>query len=185
MTMARDAVTQPEIPPLHKARFPLIKRAAEFGVSYRCIHDEDTPFLMALYRSTREVELNRTPWSEAEKQAFVTMQFEAQHQHYQAHYPAALWLIIQIEEAPVGRLYLERWQKEHRIIDITLSPLARGFGIGGGILEDLMTEAAALQKAVSIHVEKENPAMKLYRRLGFEKQEDKGVYDLLIWSANP
>ncbi len=46
-----------------------------------------------------------------------------------------------------------------------------------------MDEAAAADKDVSIHVEKYNPAMRLYRRLGFVTEEDKGVYDLMRWRA--
>ena len=45
-----------------------------------------------------------------------------------------------------------------------------------------MDEAAAAGKDVSIHVEKFNPAMRLYRRLGFATEEDKGVYDLMRWT---
>ncbi|MEO9528858.1 GNAT family N-acetyltransferase [Roseibium sp.] len=160
---------------------PLRARASRKGIAYRPVRqDGDLPFLAALYRSTREIELARTPWSEAEKQAFIDMQFKAQHQHYQAHYPAALWLIVEREGTPLGRLYLERWTTEHRIIDIALVPEVRGQGIGKAILEDLAEEAAAAGKALSIHVEKENPAMRLYQRLGFETREDKGVYDLLV-----
>ncbi|MDO9561897.1 MAG: hypothetical protein Q7J60_09770 [Bradyrhizobium sp.] len=48
-----------------------------------------------------------------------------------------------------------------------------------------MDEATACGKAVSIHVEKFNPAIRLYRRLDFETVEDKGVYDLMRWSAAP
>jgi ribosomal protein S18 acetylase RimI-like enzyme len=48
-----------------------------------------------------------------------------------------------------------------------------------------MDEAAAAGKAVTIHVEKNNPAMRLYRRLGFRTEEDKGVYDLMRWTAAP
>ena len=46
-----------------------------------------------------------------------------------------------------------------------------------------MENTAATGRAVSIHVEKQNPAMRLYKRLGFETIEDKGVYDLLEWRA--
>jgi hypothetical protein len=49
------------------------------------------------------------------------------------------------------------------------------------LLRDLMDEAAAAGEAVSIHVEKYNPAMRLYNRLGFAVDEDKGVYDLMRW----
>ena len=50
-------------------------------------------------------------------------------------------------------------------------------------LRDLMDEAAAAGKDVSIHVAKFNPAMRLYRRLGFAIEDDKGVYDLMRWTS--
>lgn len=166
------------------AQMPVINHAAAFGIAYRKIAPEDMAFLARVYRSTREAELARVPWSEDEKQRFIAMQFNAQHSHYQQHYPDALWLIALKAGQPIGRLYLERWKTEHRIIDIALLPEMRGTGIGGAILRDLMDEAAAAQKGVGIHVEKANPAMTLYQRLGFVRIEDKGVYDLLQWSPS-
>jgi len=169
-----------DLPLTHgNAPLPPRRRAAALDISYRNLNAGDFPFLQVLYRSTREGELGRTPWSEAEKQGFIAMQFEAQHRHYQQHYPEALWLMIERRGQPAGRLYLERWAREHRIIDIALAPECRGQGIGRAILEDLIEEAEAAGKPLSIHVEKENPAMRLYLRLGFERLEDKGVYDLL------
>lgn len=85
----------------------------------------------------------------------------------------------------IGRLYLERWPSQHRIIDIAFLPTHRGQGLGAALLRDLLDEAAIAGKAVSIHVEKFNPAMRLYRRLGFKTEEDKGVYDLMRWTAAP
>lgn len=41
--------------------------------------------------------------------------------------------------------------------------------------------AAAAGKAVTIHVEKVNPALALYERLGFRLVEDKGLYLFLSW----
>ncbi|MCG7629150.1 GNAT family N-acetyltransferase [Epibacterium sp. MM17-32] len=167
------------------APLPVQDRAAALGLGYRWIRPEDFDFLAALYRSTREAELDRTPWDETEKQAFIAMQFEAQHAHYQAHYPQALWLVVLRDKTPVGRFYLERWDSEHRIIDIAIIPEARGQGLGRAILLDLQDEAQAAAKPVSIHVEKANPAQTLYRRLGFRTQEDKGVYDLMRWDPPP
>ena len=34
---------------------------------------------------------------------------------------------------------------------------------------------------VTIHVEKNNPAMSLYKKLGYKLIEDQGVYDLMQW----
>lgn len=164
------------------AQMPILNHAASFGIKVREMTPDDMPFLAQVYRSTREEEMARAPWDEGEKQAFISMQFFAQHQHYQTHYSNALWLIITRSGEAIGRLYLERWQSEHRIIDIALLPACRGTGIGSAILCDLMDEASAAQKTVGIHVEKANPAMALYHRLGFVTIEDKGVYDLLRWS---
>jgi ribosomal protein S18 acetylase RimI-like enzyme len=159
-------------------------RAADAGLTFRPIADADLPFLARVYASTRAEELATVSgWSDEQKAAFVDLQFRAQHAHYQKYYPEADWLVTSHAGADVGRLYIERWPSQHRIIDITFLPEHRGKGFGEALLRDLMDEAAAVNKAVSIHVEKYNPAMRLYRRLGFTVDEDKGVYDLMRWTS--
>jgi ribosomal protein S18 acetylase RimI-like enzyme len=159
-------------------------RAADAGLTFRPIADADLPFLARVYASTRAEELATVSgWSDERKAAFVDQQFRAQHAHYQKYYPEADWLVTSHAGADVGRLYIERWPSQHRIIDITFLPEHRGKGFGEALLRDLMDEAAAVNKAVSIHVEKYNPAMRLYRRLGFTVDEDKGIYDLMRWTS--
>ena len=97
--------------------------------------------------------------------------------------PISDWLVTMREGEDIGRLYIERWPSQHRIIDIAFLPEHRGKGAGEALLRDLMDEAAGCGKDVSIHVEKLNPAMRLYRRLGFATEEDKGVYDLMRWTS--
>jgi ribosomal protein S18 acetylase RimI-like enzyme len=158
-------------------------RAANAGLTFRRIADADLPFLARLYASTRTEELAVTPWSEEQKAAFLDMQFRAQHAHYQQYYPTADWLVTTRAGQDIGRLYIDRWPSEHCIIDIAFLPEYRGKGLGAALMGDLLDEAATAGKAVSIHVEKFNPAMRLYRRLGFTIEEDKGVYDLMRWTA--
>jgi ribosomal protein S18 acetylase RimI-like enzyme len=158
-------------------------RAAETGLAFRRITDADLPFLARVYASIRAGELAATDWSDAHKAAFLDQQFQAQHAHYQRYYPNADWLVTVHQGRDIGRLYIERWPTQHRIIDIAFLPEHCGKGFGAALLRDLMDEATAAGKAVSIHVEKLNPAMRLYRRLGFVTEEDKGVYDLMRWSA--
>lgn len=160
---------------------PPLVLAADKGVRLRPETAGDASFLQALYRSVREPELDRTGWDEAQKTAFISMQFNAQTSHYRAHYPAALWLVIEVDGQAAGRLCLERWESEHRIIDIALLPACRSCGLGSAILRDLQQAAQQEGKRIGIHVEKENPAKRLYKRLGFRQSEDKGVYDLLHW----
>lgn len=76
---------------------------------------------------------------------------------------------------------MARWPREIRIMDIALLPEHRGRGTGTALLHRLMAEATSAGKFVSIHVERFNPALRLYRRLGFEPAADEGVYVRLEW----
>jgi ribosomal protein S18 acetylase RimI-like enzyme len=147
----------------------------------RPITETDQRSLLRLYASTREEELAEVPWSEEEKAAFLRMQFEAQHRFYTEQFPAASFDLVLDGDEPIGRLYLDRREDEHRVIDIALLPEHRGQGLGARLMERVLAEAAEAGKPVRIHVEKNNPAMRLYRRLGFERVEDQGVYDLMEW----
>ena len=160
------------------------RRAAALGLVTRLETDADIPFLGTLYASTRREELAVTSWAEAQKHAFLDMQFQAQRAHYRRHYPEADWFVVECQRARIGRLYIERWPSQHRIIDIAFLPEHCGKGFGTALLQDLIDEAAAAGKAVSIHVEKNNPARRLYLRLGFTVAEDKGVYDLMARPAS-
>jgi GNAT superfamily N-acetyltransferase len=157
------------------------RAAAALGISYRPIADGDLPFLARVYASTRLEEVAQTGWPVETQLGFLQQQFDAQHRHYMQHYPSAEWLVIERDGEPVGRLYLEQWPDQVRLIDISLLPAARGKGVGGAILAELIDEAAALGKPLTIHVEQNNPAMTLYRRLGFEKIDEHGIYHLMEW----
>ena len=149
------------------------------SVTLRPVTPDDEVFLYQLYSSTREQELARVPWDEEAKKSFLEMQFKAQAQHYQQQYADAEFQIILCDSRPVGRLYVDRRDDELRIIDIALLPEHRNAGIGSALLNDLLGEAAEAGKPVRIHVERFNPALRLYERLGFTHIGDTGVYYLM------
>lgn len=153
------------------------------GLCLRPMQDDDLPFLAALYASTRERELAPVPWTAAEKDAFLSFQFECQHQHYQRHYHGARFDIVERDAEPIGRLYLAPLEGELRIMDIALVPGTQRRGIGTRVIQAVLARARAEGRSVSIHVERDNPALALYQRLGFEVREDRGVYLLLVHSA--
>ena len=144
--------------------------------------EADEAFLLAVYTSTRAEEMAPTGWSDEQKAAFCAMQFQAQDIHYRQHYPTAQFFVIEAEKVPAGRLYVDHWEKEIRIMDIALLPAFRSKGIGTQLLRSLQNEASEAGKLLSIHVESFNPARRLYERLGFQVAEDKGVYQLMTWS---
>src|SRR4051812_4163731 len=96
----------------------------------------DTPFLSALYASTRAEEMAMVQWTEEQKRAFLEMQFRAQTMHYAQHYVGAEFLVIEENDAPIGRLYIHRQPHDIRIVDISLLPEHRGKGIGTQLLRD-------------------------------------------------
>ena len=154
-----------------------------FRINLRPIRPEDDSFLARVYASSRAEELAVTGWTEQLKADFCRRQFDAQSAYYAANYPGASFQIIERDGWPVGRLYVDRWEKEIRIVDITLLPGFRGSGIGTNLVRDLQKEARAAGKSLTIHVERFNRALTLYQRLGFQEIEDKGVYLLMRWSG--
>jgi ribosomal protein S18 acetylase RimI-like enzyme len=90
--------------------------------------------------------------------------------------------VILVDQQPAGRLYVARWPEEIRIVDIALLPQYRNAGVGTTLLQELQVEAVQAGKPLRIHVEQFNPALGLYRRLGFRVIEDRGVYFLMEWT---
>jgi ribosomal protein S18 acetylase RimI-like enzyme len=150
-------------------------------VNSRSVEPGDREFLRSLYASTREAEMAIVPWTDEEKDRFLRMQFEAQDRYYREQFRNAEFSVMEMGGRPIGRLSVDRRKDEIRIIDIALLPEHRGKGIGSRVMESLLKEAGKAGKPVRIHVEKNNPALRLYKRLGFEKIEDQGVYDLMEW----
>jgi ribosomal protein S18 acetylase RimI-like enzyme len=151
----------------------------------RPVTDADRAFLLDVYASTREAELDLVDWDEATRRSFVEMQFEAQDRHYRAHYDNTTYDVVIVDGECAGRLYVGRWAEEIRIVDIALIPRFRGRGIGGGLLAALMAEADTAGKPLTIHVERENPALRLYRRLGFTVTRELDVYLFMTRQPQP
>ena len=136
-----------------------------------------------LRRSTRArgARARRDAWDAAQKASVVQMQFDAQHAYYQEHYGGATFDVVLAGGEPAGRLYVSREADEIRIVDIALLPEYCSRGIGTALLRGLQSEAGAAGKPLRIHVERFNPALNLYHRLGFRQVEDRGVYLFMEW----
>jgi ribosomal protein S18 acetylase RimI-like enzyme len=148
-------------------------------LALRPVGDADRAFLAQLYASTRAEELAILPWTDEQKAQFLAQQFEAQDTHYRAHYDGATFDVIEVDGLSAGRLYVHRGPREIRIVDISLTPAFRGRGLGTSLLRELIAEADAGGRILSIHVEARNPARRLYERLGFRPVGEAGVYLLM------
>ena len=152
-------------------------------VTFRRVTSEDERFLLGVYESTRQDELALTNWDDAQRDAFVRMQFDAQQTHYRKYYPEGEHLIISVDDIPVGRLYVANLKEKSEILDITILPQHRSAGIGTPIIKELMAQAALLAKPLQIYVESFNRSLRLFERLGFVRSSQDGYNDLMVWKA--
>jgi ribosomal protein S18 acetylase RimI-like enzyme len=157
------------------------RRVARDAIALRPATSGDYHFMRLLYGSTREEEMKQFPFDELRKKEFLDQQFAAQYQHYQLHYPTCERNIIEKDGKPVGRLWIDEWRDQIRLVDIALLPECRGSGIGSMLLDDVLARGRQAGKPVTIHVEGFNPALRLYQRLGFEHVDTNGVYYLMKW----
>ena len=150
-------------------------------ISLRPAGEQDEPFLLRVYAATRTKELSQVPWSDAQKQAFVRMQSDAQILHYRSHYPGAQFQVILLDGEPVGRLYLAKLESELRILDIAVVPERRKMGIGTLVLEGVRRDASDMGLTVTIFVEPYNQSLQLFERLGFSRIHEDAFNILMEW----
>ncbi|WOB26427.1 MULTISPECIES: GNAT family N-acetyltransferase [Xanthomonas] len=152
------------------------------AVVLRPERDADLPWLQALYASTRSDELACVPWPQATKRAFLHQQFSLQRAHYRQYFADADFLIVEANDARIGRLYLHRTAPQHTLIDISLLPGWRGRGIGSHLLAHAQTCAREAGCALSLHVLHANPAaQRLYVRHGFVAGRSNQTHLQMHW----
>lgn len=179
--MASTTPRAGRLPQSHEAPHP----RSHPDVALRPQAPVDDAFLHELYAATREHELSLTGWDEPSKASFLAMQFEAQRRYYLEQFPGARYEIVLRRGRPVGRLIVDRGARTMTILDIAVVGEHRGQGIGTALLTALIDEADRLGLAVRMHVERDNPAIRLYHRLGLRTTDEAGVYFQLERPAQP
>lgn len=149
------------------------------GLTVRPRTAADGEFLAELYASTRAGELAEAPWPEEAKRAFLRSQFDAQTRHYDLHYADAEFLVLERDGRAIGRLIIAWGERETHVVDISLVPEHCGNGLGTAVLHAVQAQSPG---SVSIYVERFNPALRLYQRLGFVQEDDTGVYYRMRWT---
>jgi GNAT superfamily N-acetyltransferase len=147
------------------------------NLSLREATPADQPFLLEVYASTRLDELEGFGWDENQKRAFIQMQFLARERAY----PRVDDRIIVLDGRPIGRLLVDRDDAGILLRDIALLTEFRNAGIGSRLIQDLMKEATAAGKPITLHVVVTSPAVRLYERLGFNRTGPDGAYLEMKW----
>ncbi len=155
------------------------------ATTLRSAEEGDHVFLYQLYASTRADELAAWGWAEAQREAFLQLQFRAQQLHYLSQMPQAVHQVVCLDDQPVGRLILATDTKAIHIADIALLPEYRNRGIGAALIGDIIATAAQTGRIVSLQVAANNPAQHLYERLGFHIVAQTDLYYLMEIVPDP
>jgi GNAT superfamily N-acetyltransferase len=143
---------------------------------------EDDGFLFEVYASSRRAPLSPLGWDRATVDAFLRTQFDAEERDWRNHHEGAQCMVVMYDGVPVGRLCLARSEHELRIMDLAVLSEHQHRGIGGTVLGDLLEEALRTRRTVRAHVERSNPALQLYLRLGFLHAATRGTTLLMEWT---
>jgi GNAT superfamily N-acetyltransferase len=153
-------------------------------LTLRPVTNEDEPFLLALYGSTRDAELGQVEWAEGQREVFVRWQFDLQRREYDARFPDARYQLILIDGEPAGRIWVGEDEEQIRLLDIALLPQFQQRGAGTILLGELMKEATRAGKLLRHMVfVLNNDAHRFYERLGFVVIEDIGAYKHMEYRA--
>lgn len=154
-------------------------------IDKRKVDNTDHAFLFQLYVSTRMQELEAWGWDEMMQQQFLHMQWTAQQRSYATQFPDAEHLLISIHARPAGRIMIARSDTSLTLVDISLLPAFQNKGIGTTLIQELQAEAADLSRPLFLNVLPENPAIRLYGRLGFQQVEHTGLHIRMKWTPTP
>jgi ribosomal protein S18 acetylase RimI-like enzyme len=151
-------------------------------ITLRDEQPEDDLFLLQVYGSTRAYEMAMVPWTDEQKAAFVTQQFQAQRSYYRERKPDAQYQVILEDDERVGRLYVDREDAPIHIMDITVLPQYRKRGIGTYLMKKILEEATVSRRRVEIYVETFTGFVAFFEALGFTRKAEEGINYLMEWT---
>ena len=142
--------------------------------------EDDRDFRYRLFCDSREPEFALL--APAAFAQLMTQQFHAQTLSYLGLFPQARFDIIELSREPIGRIVVDRPGTVVHLVDQAIVPPWRGRGVGTAIVRALMDEARASGVPVRVEVASEtDPALRLYRRLGFAPVETASLFLRLEW----
>jgi ribosomal protein S18 acetylase RimI-like enzyme len=142
---------------------------------------EDLSFLARLYRDTRQ-DVEGWGWPQEQQEWFLRMQFDARQRSYAAAFPHAKDRIVYVEDTPAGRILVDHEPAGLHLIDIALLREFRNRGVGGELIGGLQKECAQEGWTLRLQVAADNPAIRLYRQLGFAETGADALYMQMIWT---
>ncbi|MEI3790112.1 MULTISPECIES: GNAT family N-acetyltransferase [unclassified Chryseobacterium] len=137
-------------------------------ITYRKASENDIDYLLDLRTKTMNPHYadSNLPTDKETTLQRILYQFEKAH-------------IILLNNEPAGLLKISKAEDKTEVLQLQIDPSQQGKGLGKTILTDILKEASAEEKIVSLSVLKTNKAQNLYKSLGF-KVVDEDEYSFFM-----
>ena len=100
------------------------------SITLRPVTAQDETFLYNLYKLSRTEEFSAVPFTEAQFDTFMRMQYAARKGSYEAQFPNAEHSIVAVDGVDAGQIWVSRDHFQHRIVDISISGPYQNKGVG-------------------------------------------------------
>lgn len=143
------------------------------AIKLRPAKAEDLPFLDDLRRVTlTPIVTNHHAWDDAKQRARVRAHFESAQ-------------IITLNSEPIGLWKVYQEGESLHLSQVQVIPSHQGKGIGTQLITRLQHAARQQGLAITLHVYRSNPAIRLYQRHNFEVTTETVDMLTMIWRPTP
>lgn len=140
------------------------------AIELREARESDVPFLLKLRALALEPH---------EEKAGLKPSEERRLERVRAHFESGQ--IIELEGQAIGVIKVVRSPEQWKLLQVQVLPQYQGRGIGTEVVLGVLDRAREAKKAVVLTVLKENPARRLYERVGFKVVgEREHVYEMRV-----
>ncbi|OJJ19201.1 hypothetical protein BKI52_20530 [marine bacterium AO1-C] len=135
-------------------------------LAYRTAQTQDIEYLLWLRKQTMTTYLEQAGIATTDEAHLLRIHYQFENAQ------VILW-----KNEPIGLLKLVKGQDIWEIVQFQLAPKNQGQGIGRQVLASVLEAANSNQIPVKLSVLKQNPAKRLYEKMGFKStHEDEESY---------
>ena len=133
----------------------------------RKIEEKDWEFIWRLRVATmKEAITNSYGWDDETQRGYAAESLRGE--------------IVLIDGRPVGALTLADWGDQMHLVWMAIELEMQRHGVGSALVEYCQHQARDAGKPLTLQVLRDNPAVSLYKRYGFEAYDQNGPHKLLM-----
>ena len=154
-------------------------------VTLRSARPDDAGLLRRLFDEDRRSGLARCGLEGPAFEAVLDLQYDAHRALCAQWYPGAVDQVIEADGVGAGRILVHETSEEIHVADLAVAETFRGRGLATAALEHWIARADRTGLPVTLKAAWDNPAVRLFKRLGFDHVSTDGAGQLLRRPPGP